>query len=154
MEPLLAAIEAAAPVAALKRSFIVYPLVNALHIVAIGTVVTTAVLMDLRVLGRFAAIDAAAFLSGLRPVSLGAFAIAILSGAALFSVRATEYAENPAFLWKLGFLVAAGLNLVIFLRHARKSGAAGFDRGAKAMALLSMGLWIAAVVAGRMIGFL
>ncbi|MEW9837038.1 hypothetical protein [Mesorhizobium marinum] len=47
----LQAIEQAEPVRLLKTSFLAYPVVNALHIAAIGVLFASIVLMDLCVLG-------------------------------------------------------------------------------------------------------
>ncbi len=149
MEALLAAIEGLGAVEALKRSFVVYPLVNALHILALGTLVTSAILVDLRVLGRFAAFDARDFERTFRRLALAAFALAAATGIAMFAVKARDYWENPAFLAKLGLLAAAGLNFAWFRLAATSRPGAG-----RMPALLSITLWIAILVAGRFIGFL
>ena len=39
---------------ALKSSFVAYPLVSALHILSIGVLLTSVILMDFRILGAFA----------------------------------------------------------------------------------------------------
>lgn len=147
MEALLAGIEAWPPVEALRASFFVYPLVNAAHIAAIGALVTAIVLMDLRILGWLGSIPAGAFIRVMRRVAIGAFVFAVASGLALFSIRASDYVENPAFLLKIGLLLAAGLNAAAFHRQIAGSGLA------KASAGLSLVLWPATLVAGRFIGF-
>ena len=53
---LLAALEQSAAARLLKGSFYIYPVVNAVHIAAIGVLFTSVWLMDLRVLGCFRAI--------------------------------------------------------------------------------------------------
>ena len=63
---LLVWLEQSALARALKTSFVVYPLVNAAHIAAIGTLFAGVLLMDLRILGLFQAIPAEPFVALLR----------------------------------------------------------------------------------------
>jgi hypothetical protein len=74
-----------------------------------------------------------------------------LTGFALFSIRATDYAGNPAFLVKLCLIAAAALNFIAFVALAR-SGAS--ERTRRGSAVLSSVLWISALIAGRFIGFI
>ena len=141
----LAGIEGSTAVEALKSSFYVYPLVNAAHIFCIGALVALVLLIDMRLLGAFAELERERFVARLRTLALAAFSGAALTGLALFSIRATEYAENPAFLAKLGLLLLAGLNFMFFAR----SGAPP-----RPALLASMLLWPATLVAGRFIGFI
>lgn len=151
MEEALATIEQLAPVRALKASFYAYPLVNALHIMAIGALWTSVALMDLRVLGGLRSLDATAFQAAFRRVALIAFAVALASGVALFSVRAGHYAGSGVFLAKMGLIVLAGLNLLVFDRLSRRSAA---PRQLAPLAVVSLLLWTAVLVCGRFIGFL
>lgn len=148
----LQAFEDLPPAAALRRSFVAYPLVNALHILALGALATTVALMDLRVLGRMARFEGRGFVAALRPLALAAFAVAVATGLALFSIRASEYAFNPAFLSKLALIALAGLNLALF-DAARGGASPGFSDREKLSAGLSLVLWPAIVIAGRFIGF-
>lgn len=151
MQEALAALEQLAPVQALKVSFYVYPLVNALHIAAIGALWTSIALMDLRLLGAFSSLPESASLAIFRRIALVAMAVAAASGLALFAVRAGHYAEMTIFLVKMGLIVLAGLNLLIFDRLAKR------PRSRRALALsaiASLVLWTAVLVCGRFIGFL
>jgi len=147
---LLGALEQSALARALKTSFYVYPLVNALHILALGAVVTLAGLIDLRVLG---VVSRAALPSTglLRRMALAAFAVAAASGLALFSVRAVDYAANGAFRLKLVLIALAGLNFLVFLALSR--GRDDPAAGSRLLALASLVLWIAILVSGRFIAF-
>ena len=53
MSEFLAGIEQLAFARWLKASFVAYPVVNALHIMSIGALLTSVVLMDLRICGAF-----------------------------------------------------------------------------------------------------
>src|SRR5690606_29143743 len=86
LTPVLEALQASGPAAFLRGSFYLYPLLNALHIFSIGALVTSALLMDLRVLGLGGALPTESVLRQLRPVALTALAAAAASGLLLFSV--------------------------------------------------------------------
>jgi hypothetical protein len=93
-------------------------------------------------------------LAVLRRVALAAFAGAVLTGAALFSVRATEYAILPVFWAKMTLILLAGLNLSLFFMLARARAVdAKPTFGERLTASLSAMLWAGVLVCGRFIGF-
>ena len=147
---LLAWLEQSALARALKTSFVVYPLVNAAHIAAIGTLFAGVLLMDLRILGRFQAIPAEPFVALLRRVALTAFIFAVVTGVLMFSIRATEYAAIGVFLAKMALILLAGLNFLLFMRIENRDPAAPALQG---LAVLSILLWSGVLVCGRFIGF-
>jgi hypothetical protein len=149
---MLEALEAFGPAAFLRTSIALYPLLNALHVLAIGALVTSAGLMDLRVLGAGRGIPLDTVIRHLRPVAIGALVVAVLSGLTLFSVQPVDYAANPAFRAKLVLLILAVLNALLFTSFRVHRDPAG--GGAKIMALASISLWIAVAISGRFIGFL
>ena len=150
---LLEAVEQFGTVRLLKASFFVYPVVNALHVMAIGALWTSVILMDFRILGTFDNVEQAPFVRLLRRLALIAFGGALLTGLAMFAVRASEYAAMPIFLAKMALIVLAGLNFVLFRFLGERDGedASG---SAKVMAVLSMVLWTGVLFAGRFIGFM
>lgn len=150
---LLEAVEGLQPVRLLKSSFYAYPVVNALHIAAIGFLLSSVVLLDLRLLGAFRSLPAGPFVSLLRKVALAAFAGAVLTGAALFSVRAVEYSGMPVFLVKMGLILTAGLNFLIFLIVGRNSGNPA-GTAMRLSAIASIAFWCGVLLCGRFIGFL
>ena len=141
----------------LRRSAVLYMFVNAAHILAIGLLIGAILPLDLRLAGFFRKLPVeivAPFLS--RSAGSG-LALALVTGFCLFSVRPAEYAGNPAFLAKLG-LIALGL-LNVFMLHIgegwRTAIAIGIIRPiVRVSAALSAMIWVAALVAGRWIGFL
>ncbi|MBB3311242.1 hypothetical protein FHT78_002986 [Rhizobium sp. BK196] len=141
----------------LRRSATLYMFVNAAHILAIGLLIGAILPLDLRLAGLFGKVPvevAAPFLSRLAGIGL---ALALLTGFCLFSVRPTEYAVNPAFLAKLGLIGLGVLNVLLI--HTGKGWRAAMTIGIvrpamRFSATLSAMIWIAAVVAGRWIGFL
>ncbi len=150
MEGLLSAIEASGPAALLRASFYLYPLVNAGHILAIGVLVTTALLMDLRVLGLGRALSVEVVIAQLRPFAIGALVTALITGGLLFSVRPFEYLGNAAFQIKIILLVIAAANAIAFTAFGvHRSRGVGI-----VMAISSVALWLGVLTAGRFIGFL
>lgn len=147
----LQAIEQIGPARLLKTSFIVYPVVNALHIAAIGTLFGNVLLMDLSVLGVIRSVPRQKLVALLRRAALAAFVVAVLTGLALFSVQATDYVRNPVFVTKLGLILLAALNFFVFLaldRRPQENAAA-----LRISAVASILLWSGVLLAGRFIGF-
>ncbi|MES0200157.1 DUF6644 family protein [Mesorhizobium sp. M0011] len=153
MAELLAGIEHLALARWLKGSFIAYPIVNALHIMSIGALLTSVVLMDLRICGAFRSLPHAAFVALLRRTALAAFVGALVTGSLLFSVKASTYAAMPVFLAKMALILLAGMNFLVFTRLRRATGG-DTPAGGTALAVLSMLLWTSVLFAGRFIGFL
>ncbi|MDX3928746.1 MAG: DUF2214 domain-containing protein [Shinella sp.] len=154
---LLAWIAASPPAAALKASGTLYLFVNAAHILSIGLIVGSILPLDLRLIGLLRGPPVAVLGPFLSRAAATGTVLAILTGLCLFSVRPTEYAGNPAFLTKVT-LVAAGIFNAFALRltgHWRRMVAGGAVHPLlRLQAFVSLSIWLAAVVAGRWIGFL
>lgn len=150
----LALLQQLPPVQALKSSFFAYPVVNALHIISIGTLWSSVLLMDLRILGAFPELPFKPFTRLLRRVALIAFGGAVLTGFSLFAIKATEYAAMPVFLVKMALILLAAANFLLFLRLGGKEGRMEDSRRIRIPAVLSILLWSGVVLAGRLIGFL
>ena len=92
----------------------------------------------------------------LLPISRFGFVLAVCMGFLLFSADAVHVVRNPAFQAKLLLILAALINIAV--AHAGPWRGAAIWRteasgGAKLTAFLSLLLWIAAVVAGRLIAY-
>ncbi|MDT4884682.1 hypothetical protein FQZ97_1208500 [compost metagenome] len=107
--------------------------------------------MDLRVLGAWRSMPAANVVGYLRPVAIAALVVAVITGLLLFSVRPFEYLENPAFRVKLVLLAIAVLNAVGFSLLQSRVDLRSLPL--RALALVSLLVWPAALLAGRFIGF-
>lgn len=148
-------LESLSPVAALRGSVVLYPVVSALHIIGIGLLLGTIVIIDLRVIGLWQAERWRQALYELLPLARLGFALAVASGTWLFSIRATEYLANPALQLKLVLITIALLNVMVFHILWR---CVDNDASPTVVLRLSAGLslvvWLASVFAGRAIGFL
>ena len=148
-------IERLGVVQALKTSFLAYPLVNAAHILAIGALVTSVILIDLRLLGWLGEMPEWPFVRLMRRIAICAFVVAALTGIAMFAVRASDYAASPLFWVKMTLILLAGLNFLAFLLldRSRMPGAAT-SPAARFSIAMSLSLWPAVLIAGRFLGFL
>jgi hypothetical protein len=144
---------------ALRQSFWVYPIVNAGHIVGLALLFGAIVPLDLRLLGVWRTMPLAVMSRILLPVALAGLALAVPTGILLFSVRATEYAATP-LLWIKFSLIACAIANALLLRLslawavAEHSDLAGTMPRLQLAGALSIALWLAVIVAGRMIGYL
>lgn len=145
------------PAVYLQRSPNAYVLVNAAHIAALGMLIGAMVALDCRLLGAARALPFAIIGPYLSRFARYGLLGAIATGVWLFSVRPHEYAENAAFLVKVG-LVALGVMNAVWLhrradwRHAVDAG--DISTAVRVHASASLALWFGAVLAGRWIGFL
>ena len=141
----------------LQRSGTAYLFVNAAHIASVGLLIGGILPLDLRLAGVLRGVPLSAigpFLS--RSAAVGV-ALAIATGLWLFTVKPTEYLANEAFLWKMGLLALALINVVV--QHANRHYRRALEGGAvhssvRVTAICSAMLWLAVLVAGRWIGFL
>jgi hypothetical protein len=138
----------------LKASFVAYPVVNAVHIAAIGALLTSVTLLDLRILGALRTLPERPFIVLLRRLALLAFGVAALSGLMLFSVRASHYAQLPVFLAKMALIALAGINFLVFAAVENSRRSHRRSSLLRALAVLSIVLWYAVLLCGRFIGFL
>jgi hypothetical protein len=141
----LAWLEASAPAQALRSARWSYAAVNALHIFGIALLVGAVVPLDLRRLGLWRSLPEPVLARALTPVAAAGLVVAAAAGAALFAVRATEYAANPALLVKLTLVALGVANALLW---TLRRGAAP-----PLAAALSLLVWPAALVAGRFIAF-
>lgn len=98
------AIEGLPVVRLLKASYLAYPLISAAHIAAIGTLLTSVALMDLRLIGAITSFPETPYVALLRRLALSAFTVAVATGLLMFSVRASHYAQLPVFLAKMALI--------------------------------------------------
>jgi hypothetical protein len=142
---------------AIRESLWIYPLANVLHVLAIALLLGSIVVFDLRVLGfgKGIATDRLAQLA--LPVAIGALCVVAPTGFALFTAEAPAYLRNPVFLIKMGLIVLALINIVVFhrgtFRTVKEWNMTGAPPAARLAAGTSLALWLCVVVAGRFIAY-
>ena len=128
-----------------------YPLLEAVHIAGIALLLGNLVLLELRVWGAARELPLPALARWTVTLALSGFALVAASGLLMFASQPQELLANRAFVIKIGLVMLAGCNAAWF--HAR-GGIARPDAIARAQTALSSGIWIAAIIAGRWIGYL
>ena len=118
----------------------------------IALLVGAIVVLDLRLLGAWRATPVAAIARPTVTVAAAGLALAILSGASLLTVQATEYVANPFLYWKFAAILVGLANLAAL----RLAGDWTDDRLARRRAVaaaLSLAAWVTALIAGRLIAY-
>jgi len=145
----------------LSQSQLVYPLVNAGHVLGLALLVCSIATLDVRLLGagrKVALVPAAQLL--VRVAQVG-FVIAAAMGALLFLARPADYAFNPLFQIKLLLIILALVN-VYCLRRSKPWRVLMAGQGVvdapvhpriRFSAIISMLAWLGVVLVGRLIGY-
>jgi hypothetical protein len=159
----LNAIAQSEPAVMLRASFWLYPLVNAAHTFGVALLIGAIVPLDLRLMGVIRKGRIRTLAAVLVPTAATGLAIAALSGAMLFIVKPVAYAGSDLFLAKI-VLIGAGLINVGLVRavprwaelvEAEESilNATEPNRRLRIAGAVSITIWIAALILGRMIGY-
>lgn len=147
----------ATAVAALMRTAWAWPIAESLHFIGLSLLLGTIGLFDLRLLGVGTRIPIAAF-HRLIPWGLAGFGINFSTGLLFLMTEPDQYIYNPSFHFKLLFIVIAGCNALAFYAtsYRRVTGphaAPDAPRGARIIAAVSLSMWIAVIIAGRLLTF-
>lgn len=136
-----------------------YGLLNLAHITGISTLFGSVLLLDLRLLGAWPGLPAAALKRATVPLSAIGFVLAVLSGICMITFNATEYADNPFLLIKFPAIGLGLVNALIVSRLpawralGRRETRPNERRQLVVAGLVSLVCWGAALSAGRMIGY-
>jgi hypothetical protein len=143
----------------MRGNVLAMPWVNTIHVLCITLVYGSILVVDLRLLGLLDRGRAITRVSHeMLRFTWAAFAGAVVTGALFFSANATTYWFNTAFRFKMLAIVLAGINMLVF-QFGVYRGVAAWDRdtpapgSARLAAALSILIWTAVVVLGRIIGF-
>ena len=135
-----------------------FPLIESIHVVGVGLVLGSILMVDLRLLGLAAKTYSIPII--LRETILWSwlgFFLAVITGLGMFITRPDHYANNPAFQIKLFLLFLIGTNVLVVHRSLRPTQ----DTNERLLpfrvrfgAVLSLVLWVGVVLAGRWTGHL
>lgn len=143
----------------MRESLWLFPAVETAHIIGFSVLVGTVVAFDLRVLGLSKSISVRALARHLLPWSVGALVVIVPSGLLLFLAQANELLTSGAFQLKMGLLLAAATNAIVFHTGPFQS-ARQWDTGrpapvaARLGAVLSLALWASIITCGRFLAYL
>jgi hypothetical protein len=145
----------------IQKVFWIIPTVQAVHILAISVVLASMAMFDLRLLGLAGRRNSIASLSRrFMPWLWGALIVLAASGSILIVGEPKRSLGNPTFLWKMCMLATAIIVTLGFqsvLKRDLAGGSADLAPPhvtlAKITGLLSLTLWAAIAVAGRLIAY-
>jgi hypothetical protein len=135
------------------------PAVQTIHILAIAVVASSALMLDLRLIGVLWANRpmkdvTARFL----PLVWWPLLVLLATGAIMIIAEPARSLKNPAFQLKMVLLIAVLLVTLLFQYFQRRNGAFGDPRSgpraiAATLAVVSMLLWSSIIFAGRWIAY-
>jgi hypothetical protein len=152
------ALEASGFAAAIRQSPLLYPAANVGHIVALVFFAGAVTVMDVRLLGGFAATAPGRLIARARWFAIAALAGMVVTGFSLFSADASHLALNPVLQFKF-ILIAAGLANVAIYEFWGKRAVEGLapnvamPASTKIVGVLSLGIWVAVAACGRSIAY-
>jgi uncharacterized membrane protein len=144
---------------AIRNSLYLFPLLEAVHVVALTLVFGTIMIVDLRILGIASTNRPYRRVSAdMLKWTWGAFALAALAGSLMFTVNARVYFDNTFFRLKFALMALAGLNMLVFQLTSGRNTASWDEartapRPARAAAIASLVLWVLVIGMGRSVGF-
>ena len=144
---------------ALPESRYVFLLVLMIHVLTISLFVGTAVMIDLRLLGKtLTSVPVSQVVTRLMPWTEAGFVVMVVSGALLFYAAPINRYENIFFRFKMGALVLAAINVWLFRRNVyRWVGDWDTDpvppRRVRIVGAVSLVLLALIITAGRMMAY-
>ena len=135
-----------------------FPFLESVHVLAVGLVVGSILMVDLRLLGVAALRYPVSRMTGeLIPWTWVAFSVAAVTGTGMFMTNAGRYAYNPALQMKMALLLLASANMALFqfrtFRHVERwDTSTDTPTTAKLAGAMSLVLWAAIVLAARWTG--
>jgi len=159
LAPMVAWIESTTLAAYVRESSTVFPWLEVAHVIGLSLVLGTIAIVDLRLIG-VAGTDypVRRLMRTLLPITWVGFLLALVTGLLMFASQPVLYLATFAFQLKLALLLLAGANMAIFHLWTQRGIGAWNERGrpplaARISGLLSLGVWIGVVFAGRFVGF-
>jgi uncharacterized membrane protein SirB2 len=137
----------------------IIPAVQSVHILAIAIVMSSVIMVDLRLLGLMGHSQS---ISGLTrrfiPWVWGSLVVLFLTGAVLITAEPRRDLMNPVFQAKMVLIVAAIVVTAVFQETVRRNMefwdlSPGRRRGAWITAVVSLLVWTAIVICGRWIAY-
>jgi hypothetical protein len=136
-----------------------FPNIETAHVLSLGVVFGSILMVDLRLLGASSRNTAVSNLAEeVLPYTWIAFVLAVITGGLLFSSRAQTYFHNWQFQMKFLCMALAGVNMVVFHLGAYQR-VLEWDRvlppprAARVAGGVSILLWVCVIFLGRWVGF-
>jgi uncharacterized membrane protein len=123
----------------------VWPICEVFHFVGLCLLFGVVLLVNLRLLG-FLAADVTALL----PWAMAGLAVNIVTGMLFFLASPEQYTQNPAFVWKIGVMLVAGVTLLYPTMNRQERA----PLSGRIIAASSICLWIGVIFLGRYLPYL
>jgi hypothetical protein len=159
IDALLKALEASGLATKIRDSVFLFPMIESTHVIGLALVFGTIAIIDLRLLGIASTQRSfQRMASDILKWTWAAFALTVLTGSLMFITNASVYYHNAFFRTKMLLLVLTGINMLFFELTAGRTihswdTASSAPRAGKAVAALSLAMWIGIICMGRLIGF-
>jgi hypothetical protein len=133
-----------------------YGATNLVHIVGVAMLFGSVLALDLRLLGLWRRVPLASIEIPTLPMATIGFCLAVISGFAMLTTNATQYAGNPFLVIKflaiaLGLANVAGAQVLPAWRQRHQAGVRRWPLAV--IGAVSLACWSVALAAGRMIGY-
>lgn len=143
---------------AIRQSRWIYMAANVGHVAALAVFAGAVAVLDLRLIGAFAATAPGRVLSGARRAVIAAFAALVLTGAMLFTAEASHVIMNRVFQLKLGLIALGLINVTVFERFTAPKvralpASSPLPAAARAAGMASLTVWLAVAICGRSIAY-
>ena len=159
IDALIASLEASRLAMSIRTSLYLFPLIEAVHVLGLTMVFGTITIIDLRLLGLASTHRAfSAIAKDVLKWTWLAFGVTVTAGLLMFITNAGTYYYNVYFRTKMMLLVLSGVNMLAFELTAKRS-VHKWDKNeaapaaGRALAAISLVLWIGVIVLGRWVGF-
>lgn len=136
-------------------SAVAFPLCETFHFIGLCLLLGALLVVDLRLLGLMKEVSPKLVLRYV-PIAIVGFVINLLTGVCFFAFNPVGYGGNWMFWVKMGLIALAGVNALYFTlveerRVVATPEGAPFDLQTRTIAVLSLVLWMAVIVAGRLL---
>lgn len=154
----LGALEASELGRAMREWLWLYPAVEIVHIAGIALLFGSIAVLDLRLLGFSRGVSAKQLAAHVLPWTLASFLLIVPSGFMMFAAHAADFIASGVFVLKMGLILLAGINAVLFHMGVFRT-VAGWDAdapppaAARAAAAVSLAAWIAVMACGRLLAY-
>ena len=134
----------------------VWPICEVFHFVGLCLLLGVVLLVNLQLLGFVKGV-AFADVNGLLPWAMVGLAINIVTGMLFFLASPEQYTQNPAFVWKIGLVLIAGVTLLYPTMSDQAGELTPNDRATITGRIIAAGsicLWIGVIFLGRFLPYL
>ncbi len=152
------ALESSSLGAAIRQSAWAYMTANVGHILSLVIFASAVAVMDLRMIGAFAATSPGYVLRTARRVVVAAMAGLLVTGSVLFTAEASHVILNPVFQFKLALIALGLVNVAAFelftvAKVKDLPPLTALPAAARWAGIASIAIWLAVAACGRSIAY-